>query len=166
MNQTARFSIALYGETGAAVMSQTWADKLQYYYDLSVASAEPNFVYTAEHHSAWAEQVLEARCASPFCLKGRRTLARRSAVLSFPCPTCHCEPLFAYRSEKGDANTLVKTMVKTLVKTLAPGVVKTLVRTEFLFGVRNVLVKTRVKTFYCSNFKKKSDGEKRLGGAV
>ena len=32
MNQTARFSIALYGETGAAVMSQTWADKLQYYY--------------------------------------------------------------------------------------------------------------------------------------
>ena len=43
MNQTARFSIALYGETGAAVMSQTWADKLQYYYDLFVASAEPNF---------------------------------------------------------------------------------------------------------------------------
>ena len=54
MNQTARFSIALYGETGAAVMSQTWA-KLQYYYELFVASAGPNFVYTTEHHSAWAE---------------------------------------------------------------------------------------------------------------
>ena len=42
--------------------------------------------------------------------------------------------------------------------------------TESLFGVRNVLVKTRVrtrvKTFYCLNSQKKSDGENPLGGAV
>jgi hypothetical protein len=55
MNQSARFSIALYGEKGAAVMAQAWADKLQHYYDIFLMSRDENLAYTSDHHQAWQE---------------------------------------------------------------------------------------------------------------
>lgn len=52
---SARFSIKLYGEDVAGLLSRFWAAKMQYLYDVYAAPGEKVYKYTDSDIASWVE---------------------------------------------------------------------------------------------------------------
>ena len=53
LNHSARFEVTLYTERGAALLAKTWCHRMQFLYDLHLASRKDEVVYTEENLAPW-----------------------------------------------------------------------------------------------------------------